>query len=147
MEKLSKIMIKKVVTGSLKNTIHDVAKKMKKYDISCVIITGNKKPIGIITEKDMAQKVVAKKMKLNDPVTKLMSKKLVTVNPDMNVFSSAKLMEKHNVKKLPVVKSGMLVAIVTQTDITRHYARERKRFVMKNLHLKKDLGYGFKLNK
>ncbi len=46
-----------------------------------------------------------------------MSKKLVTSSPDGRLEDAAKLMAEANVKKLPVVKDGKLVGIVTQTDI------------------------------
>jgi signal-transduction protein with cAMP-binding, CBS, and nucleotidyltransferase domain len=52
-------------------------------------------------------------------VGEIMSKPLVVGNPQMGVDEASKIMQKQKIKKLPIVERGLLVGLVTTTDIVR----------------------------
>lgn len=137
MDTVKDIMSKNVKTCDESSSLLEVAKIMKKQNISTVIITRNSKPYGIITERDMAQKVVACALDAKQTKAKeVMSSPLQTITPDTNIFYAQQLMSKEHFKKLPVANGGKLIGIVTQTDISNYLTKKRKEFVMNSLSRK-----------
>lgn len=135
LETAKDIMARNVKTSDENANLFEIAKKMKRFDISTVIITRKGKPIGIVTERDMAQKVAANALDVKDiNAKKVMSSPLKTIKPNTNIFYAQDLMKKEHFKKLPVLKQGKLIGIVTQTDVSNYLTRKRKEFVMKSLH-------------
>jgi CBS domain-containing protein len=120
-QKLKKIMIEKVKTARLDDTVQNIALLMNRYQIGCVIIIDDGyKPVGIITERDIIKRVICKAIHVEDAqITDVMSKPLVTSSPDMRAGDAAKIMIEHNIKKMPVVDDGRLVGLVTLTDLVR----------------------------
>jgi CBS domain-containing protein len=119
-QKLRKIMVEKVRTAALDDSARDVAMLMNRYQIGCVIIVDECKPVGIITERDMLKRVICKgitpeKVRVSD----IMTKPLVNASPNMRAGDAAKIMLEWNIKKLPVVDEGKLVGVVTLTDLLR----------------------------
>lgn len=113
-------MVEKVRTAGLDDSVQDVAMLMNRYQIGCVIIVDEGKPVGIITERDMLKRVICKgiapeKVRVAD----IMTKPLVNASPNMRAGDAAKIMLKWNIKKLPVVDEGRLVGLVTLTDLLR----------------------------
>ena len=120
-QKLRKIMVEKVKTARLDDTVQNIAMLMNRYQIGCVIIVDDDdKPLGIITERDIIKRVICKAIHPeNARIIDVMSKPLVTAPPDMRAGDAAKIMLEHNIKKLPVVDEGRLVGLVTLTDLVR----------------------------
>jgi predicted transcriptional regulator len=113
-------MIENVRTAGLEDTVQDIAILMNRYQIGCVIIVDDEKPVGIITERDMIKRVICKKLAPEKVrVTDVMSKPLVNASPNMRAGDAAKIMLQWNIKKLPVVEEGKLVGLVTLTDLLR----------------------------
>lgn len=113
-------MVKNVRTADSYDSVQDVAMLMNKYQIGCVIIVDEGKPVGIITERDMIKRVICKGIAPeNVRVIDIMSKALVNASPSMRAGDAAKIMLEWNIKKLPVVEEGKLVGLVTLTDVLR----------------------------
>ena len=112
------IMSSDVISLSPKSKVIDAAKKMASKNISSVIVTVRKKPIGIITERDMIKRVLTPK---KDPelltLEEIMTKDPVCLQPDSTVVQAAKLMKKNGFRRFPVVEKDILVGIITETDI------------------------------
>lgn len=118
------IMTKKVVVIPFSKTVLDVAKKMKKNNIGSVIVVedqAGKHAKGIITERDIVYKVLAKgedPYKVN--VEKIMSKPLRVVKPDTTIEKAAKAMKDNKIKRLPVVnENNELLGILSEGDIMK----------------------------
>lgn len=120
------IPIRDIMTVNVKTThtdsaVIEVIRKMTKFEVgSVVIIDSAKRPVGIITERDILRKVVEPRLPI-DIVTALevMSRPLVSVSSDASVEQCAKLMSDKRIKKLPVVEDGKLVGIVSSMDLVR----------------------------
>ena len=114
------IMTKPAVRIEYNRTIQAAAKEMVKHRVGSIIVVKNKKPIGIITETDINKKVVApgkdpRKLKTEE----IMSSPVVFSSPYDDITVAVKKMEKHKIKRLPVVDKGKIVGILTNTDIAR----------------------------
>ena len=142
------VMVDKVITIEADATVHEAVRIMNKHEIGCLIAVLKGKPVGIITERDMLKRVLAKSV---DPekvtVSDIMSAPLVVGKPGMEIENAVKLMFKTKIKKLPVVHRGRLLGLVTLTDITRfqpHMIRILKKLSVTELppkRLKKVVDY------
>ena len=118
------IMTNKVITVPFGKTILEVAKLMKKNGIGSVIVVEDKegkRAKGIITERDIVYKLLAKG---SDPykstVEDVMSKPLRVVKPDTTIEEAAKAMRENKVKRLPVVNDdNELIGILSEGDIMK----------------------------
>jgi CBS domain-containing protein len=114
------VMVDEVITIAADATVREAVRLMNKHEIGCVIVLLKGKPVGIITERDMLKRVLAKSA---DPdkitVSDIMSAPLVLGKPKMEIENAVKLMFKTKIKKLPVIHRGKLTGLVTLTDLTR----------------------------
>jgi len=119
--KIENVMVVDVVTVEAEATVGEAVELMNKNEIGClVVVDEEEKPVGIITERDLLKRVLAKrKDPVRSKVKDIMSKPLVTGTPHMDIEAAVRLMFKHKIKKLPVVENGQLVGLVTLTDLVR----------------------------
>ncbi|MBL7206339.1 MAG: CBS domain-containing protein [Candidatus Aenigmarchaeota archaeon] len=100
------------------SNIKRAAEQMTKYRIGSLIVVKSGKLVGIVTERDILQKVVAKnKNTVKTKVSDIMTKEVMLISPDLDIESASKIMKKHKIKKLPVIIDHHLVGILTATDI------------------------------
>ncbi|MGD1834626.1 MAG: cyclic nucleotide-binding/CBS domain-containing protein, partial [Nitrososphaeraceae archaeon] len=87
----------------------------------------NDKPIGIITEKDITRKIVAEgKDPKTTPANEIMSKPLITIQPETPIYTAAELMIEYEIRRLPIVKDNQLLGIVTASDYARYLSEKDK---------------------
>jgi len=116
---LREIMNRKLTTTGIGATVAKAAKAMCHDEVGSVIILDHNKPIGIVTEEDIACKVVALDLKPSKVhVNDIMSTPLITVSADKTAGDAAKMMVKHKVRRLPVVDdNSKVIGIVTVRDL------------------------------
>jgi len=117
-DKVSEIMTNMVVTASESHSIYDIACLMASKNIGSLLITDTGHIRGIITERDILSRLSEGSRLYGLPVTKLMTRKVLTIKPDTRIVEAADLMINHLFRRLPVVEHGILVGIVTATDLT-----------------------------
>jgi len=119
-QKLRQIMVRNVITAKQNDSVGQVADLMNKHEIGCVIIVDNRKPVGVVTERDMIKRVVCRSNESEkEKAADVMSEPLVEASPEMLAGDAAKLMLERNIKKLPIVENGRLLGLVTLTDLIR----------------------------
>ena len=113
------IMSRPVITARESDTAADVAKLMAKHDIGCVMVAGkNGQTVGIVTERDIVQRIAAKNLLPSKVmVGDSMSKPVITVRSTASVTEAAKLMNQRKVRRLAVIEDGKLTGVVTMKDI------------------------------
>jgi CBS-domain-containing membrane protein len=115
-------MIKEVVSISPGESVEDAARIMAEHCISSLIVASDGVLHGILTEKDILTRVVAKGMKPAEArVVDIMSPSLITIGPETSLEEANKFMVEKRIKKLPVVESGghRLLGILSITDFAR----------------------------
>ena len=120
MMKIRKLMVKDVVTMPLDASVYEATKTMNKKRIGCVVVAYNGGIVGILTERDLLERVLEeckdpKETKISD----VMTRKVIVGDPDMELVEATRLMFDNQVKKLPVVEGNQLLGLVTLTDIAR----------------------------
>jgi len=116
---LGKICTKPVVTASAQMTVDQAARAMRSKNVGALVVVNAGRPVGMLTDRDVAIEVVAKGM---DPDTvrvgDVMGKKPVTIREELGILDAAKVFAKTGVRRLPVVtKSGVLVGIIAVDDL------------------------------
>jgi len=115
---LHEIMVDKVITTKKDSPVKDAVNLMNRYEIGCLVVVENGKPIGIITERDLLKRVLANSKELrNMKVMEIMSKPLISAAPNEEIEEAVKLMFQKKIKKLPIVEKRKLLGLVTLTDI------------------------------
>src|SRR5512136_3293044 len=116
---LSEVMNRRLTTIGVGATVAKAAKAMCDDQVGSVIILEHNKPIGIVTEEDIACKVVAKHLKPSSlHVNKIMSTPLITVSADKTVGDAATMMVKNKVRRLPVIDAkNKVIGMVTVRDL------------------------------
>ncbi len=106
-----------VVTMGSEDTVAKAIKLMDAGDLNCIIITEGGDPVGILTQSDVI-KIVAKGVDVNHtPVSKVMTKPLITIEHDESIENLLKLMEDKKVHHIPVMNQGKLVGIIDSQRI------------------------------
>jgi len=113
------VMTSPVVTVTENESASKVAQLMEKHNIGCIIVnTVDNKPIGIITERDLAERVVAKDMQPSKVTAKkIMSAPLVTISSEQTISEAARRMSSLNLRRLGVMHKGSLAGIISSKDI------------------------------
>jgi CBS domain-containing protein len=113
------VMSSPVVTIKEDEPVNKVAQLMNKHDIGCVIVAAeDEKPIGVITERDLAERVVANDARPSKVIAReIMSAPLVTIGPEGTITEAARRMSLQGVRRLVVMHRGELAGIVSSKDI------------------------------
>jgi CBS domain-containing protein len=113
------VMSSPVVTLDEDATSNKVANLMDDNQLGCVIVTSKAgKPVGVITERDLVIRVLAKNL-VPDAVKakEIMTSPLVTIEPEATISEAARRMSRLNIRRLGVVYKGNLVGLVSSKDI------------------------------
>ena len=119
---VSDIMTKAVVSVDAAITVSDAAKMMEDTEIGAVVVTENNTPVGIVTDRDFAIKVVAHAYNPTTPVRMIMSSPLYSISPNESIRMIADFMYTRGIRKLPVIDNDKVIGIVTATDLIKQFA-------------------------
>lgn len=114
------IMVHSVVTAQLNQSIARIADMMERHKIGSVVIMENRKPVGILTERDFARIVRHGILNGRDRAKHQMTRPVVTVKSNKSVADIIKLMRRKHIKHLPVVDKRLhLVGIISARDLAK----------------------------
>jgi len=116
--KVFDLMTDQVECVTPETSLESVAKLMAKDDVGSIPVCQDNKIVGLITDRDIVIRGIAKghnpvNMKTKD----YMSTDIVSVSPDTDVHEAARKMAQVQVKRLPVVSNGQLIGIVALGDL------------------------------
>jgi len=118
------LMAKDVVTVDLNATIFDSAVLMSEKKIGSLVVLDGKTPIGIVTERDFVRRVIAQKIPLDTKIGEIMSKPLITIEPNSSLREAARLMIKNDIRRLPVIMENELVGMLVVSDFARQLSKK-----------------------
>ncbi len=113
------VMSSPVVTIDEDETANSAATNMDMKDLGAVIVQNRAgKSIGIITERDIVKRVVAKNLKPDTVKAKeIMTTPLVTIEPEATITDAARRMTRLDIRRLGVTYKGNLVGIISSKDV------------------------------
>jgi CBS domain-containing protein len=119
---MASIEVGSLITGRLisimsKETASEAARLMRKNNVSSLLVKEKDKYIGIVTERDIINKVVAEERYPGDvEIKEIMTTPLITIAQRESIEKAAKLMRKKDVRRLGVTEGDNMVGIITETD-------------------------------
>ena len=119
--KVSELMSARVESVAPHVNLRSAARHMKETGVGALPVVEDGKLLGIITDRDLACFAIAMGHDLNsEPVTKVMSKEVVSCRPDQDIEEAAALMEKHHIRRLLVVNpDNSLAGFFSVDDLVR----------------------------
>ena len=115
--RIGEVMTKSVVTAPRDATIGAVAELMRDRNVGSVVICDNGRPVGVITDRDLALAVVADGIGPDSAAGEHASRPIVTGEVEMHLEEAVALMIQHRIRRLPVVDGEGLCGIVTIDDL------------------------------
>ena len=113
-------MTRGVICIDADDTVLSAAQIMDKNDISGVIVTACGEGVGVLTERDIACKMVAKGTDPRDKkVSQAMTSPLITISPDKSLDDAARIMRNKNIRRLVVVEDSNIIGLLSEFDIVR----------------------------
>src|SRR5690606_34637683 len=116
------LVVREPITCELTTTVIEAARIMRDREISCLPVLDGGRLVGIVTDGDMTNRVVAAGLAGEDAVTEVMSADPVALPPTALVADLLRLMLDRDIGHVPIVDGDRLVGIVTTTDLTRVHA-------------------------
>jgi signal-transduction protein with cAMP-binding, CBS, and nucleotidyltransferase domain len=117
-----------VVSASPETSIPELARRMRDESVGSVVITDDDSPTGIVTDRDLAIRVLAEEAEPTDQTAAdVMSTDLCVVGPDAGFYEAAREMSENGVRRLPVCdENDELAGIITADDLTELLADENQ---------------------
>jgi len=115
-------MSKDIVTVDGALSVFAASKIMLEKNVDYLIVLEKAQPAGIVTERDLVLKVMAKG---EDPskmrISECMSTPIVTTDPDAAIEEAVKTMAKHGIRRLPVVRDTIIYGVFTSQDLAKNF--------------------------
>lgn len=126
-DKVGELISRNLIYINSDSNVIKAAIIMRENNISCLVVKDKGEFVGIVTEKDIINKVVAEELYPGDvEIDKIMSKDLVYVSANGHIEDAAKLMRKKGVRRLVVIEDDIIIGVITETDITKLVSDIRK---------------------
>ncbi|MFW5919066.1 MAG: CBS domain-containing protein [Halanaeroarchaeum sp.] len=124
---ISDLARSEIVTADPESSVTDLARAMGDEDVGSIVIIDGDEPIGIVTDRDLAVRVLGEAIDPDDQTARdVMSEDLTTVEMGVGFYEAAELMADRGIRRLPVCEGDSLVGIITADDLTELLADEEQ---------------------
>ncbi len=118
-QKTRELMTSQLVTVGPTDSVHQAAQVMTEQGVSSVLVVENAQLHGILTDRDIRARLVAKNLSLQEPVTRIMTRKPITIGPDALFHEATFRMLQKNIHHLPVAENGRPIGMLVASDLLR----------------------------
>ncbi|MBI5030930.1 MAG: CBS domain-containing protein [Chloroflexi bacterium] len=126
MKKARDIMTGTLITCSTDAPIAEAARLMRDGDTGNVLVTKDRKLVGIITDRDIALHMASEQDMTDVTAGDIMSSKIITGQANWDLSKVAEVMSKYQIRRLPILDDGVLVGIISVGDLARHDERNSR---------------------
>lgn len=120
---VKEIMNPNVVSVSPEATLKEVSQLMSDQKIGSIVVIDGADPVGIITERDFATKIMLKPFSPETRVSEVMSSPVIHVSSNQSVADLIDIMANQEIRKIPVIDDGKVTGIVTGTEFLRLFVQ------------------------
>ncbi len=112
------LMNRNVVTCAPGHSIREAATRMRERGVgSIIVVNGGGEPVGLITDTDLRNRVVAPGLDTSAPVEQVMSRPIMTISPQAYAFEAMLRMTRHGTHHLVATEGGHMVGVLSDHDI------------------------------
>ncbi len=115
--RIAEVMTQGVVTAETGDSLQRVGELMRDRNVGSVVICEGGRPVGVITDRDLALAVVADGIEAASHAGEHASRPIVTGEVEMDLEEAVAIMIQHRIRRLPVTEGEGLVGIVTIDDL------------------------------
>ena len=102
------------------DTVFRALQVMADKNVGAVLVLKDGSLVGIFTERDYCRKIILMgRSSLNTQVQEIMTKKMITVEPDQTLEECMSLMSQHHIRHLPVMDQGQLIGLLSIGDVVK----------------------------
>ena len=132
---LTKLSKRKCFTLSENDTLKSASEKLQKHNIGGlpVLSTQDNSIIGIVSERDLARYIFNNEFKNDLPVTKIMSKNLITCNLNTSITELMEIISDNKIRHIPIMEEKKLLGMVSIGDVVNYIIDQYKE---ENQHLR-----------
>lgn len=116
--KVGTVMTRDFISAGPKTSLFDTIVKMSKAKVGSLLIEENQNLRGIVTDTD-AIKAIANKIGFKTPIEKIMTKKILSIEPDKDLYEAMVFMRKNKIRRVPVVSKKKVIGMLTLKDILK----------------------------
>ena len=115
---VKEIMTRNPITVDINTKISEAASQMFELDVGSIVVMENNNPVGMLTERDMVNKIISKNLIPDSLELKnVITTPLITLDVNEDIQRAIELMLKMHIRRIPIVKDKKLVGIVTDNDL------------------------------
>jgi signal-transduction protein with cAMP-binding, CBS, and nucleotidyltransferase domain len=125
MMSISEIVTRKLVTATSKDSLSNVANLMESENVGAIVVVQDNRPIGIVTDRDLALAVCIHGKSPGQRVQEVMTCPVSTISKDEGVYGATQKLMEQAVRRLPVVdENGDAIGLVSLDDLLLLLSRE-----------------------
>lgn len=122
---LGKMLTRKAITAGAHDSLADAGRLLEKENVGAIVIVEGERPVGIVTDRDLALAVCVRGMSPQDSLQNVMTCPVATISQDEGVYTATQQLMEQAVRRLPVVDgNGNLVGLVSLDDLLLLLSRE-----------------------
>ena len=130
--KVSTLISRAPVLLDINSNARDAAMAMQEAGVSSLLVMAEQQMAGILTDRDLRNRLVAPGLPFETPVRDIMTTELISISHHQFVFEAMLLMLRHNVHHLPVLQQGQPLGVIAISDIIR-YESKNSLFVVSSI--------------
>ena len=111
------VMNSPIISSSPESNIKEIAEKMKTERIGSIVIFKDEEPVGIVTDWDIVTDGFSRDVPPSSIIASEIMKRLYTIEGEETITEAARMLRKHNIKRLGVVYKNRLVGIISSSDV------------------------------
>jgi CBS domain-containing protein len=116
---------RKCFTISASSSVKDAADKLTEFNIGAMpVIDSQGNVVGIISERDISRYVCNKKLNLDENISKIMSKNIISCDLEISVSELMETMTNRKIRHMPIIDKHKLIGIVSIGDVVNHIIRK-----------------------
>lgn len=101
---------------SAERTLTEAAVEMERAGVGALVVLDDQRPIGVVTDRDLVRRGLARRLPNDSRVDGVMTTPVITAEADQDLRASTALFRTHAIRRLPVVRDGRFVGMLTVDD-------------------------------
>jgi len=124
---------REVFTIGPEESVFEAIRRMAERGVGALVVTEGERPVGIVTERDYARKVILKgRSSKETPVRAIMTEDVIYIRPEQTIEEAMAIMTEKKIRHLPVLEEGRLAGIISIGDVVKSII-ENQQFVIDQL--------------